>query len=117
MFFLIFVILITILIFGVVLYLIYSPVMISGDSMHPTLKDGEIYFTHRVFNKSNLKVGKIYVYKSPVENKYVIKRLTEISSQGLFFVGDNKKHSYDSRSYGYVPFENVRYYVYTRKEG
>ena len=100
-----------------ILYIAFLPIRICGDSMYPTLKDGEIYLTVRTNSLTKYTVGKIYVYKSSTDNKYVIKRLAKINTFGhLFFEGDNKSVSYDSRHYGYIPKDRVKFRVLTGKE-
>lgn len=107
-----------VLIVVLIVALYFFPVIqICGNSMHPTLLDGEIYIGRRVFRKSKCKVGEIYVYKPPCdkdrEEKYVIKRLAGVSKtlDGkktlYYFLGDNARESYDSRYYGYVNSRNV----------
>ena len=94
-------------------------VQICGYSMFPTLKDGEFYLGRRLFDKSNLIVGKIYIYRPPygsLEEKFVIKRLAEIKNGKCYFLGDNKNDSYDSRYYGYVDCDRVVAQLITRKE-
>lgn len=96
----------------IIAFLFFFPiVIIYGPSMLPTYEAGEIYLSKLVFKKSQLQVGQVYVYKPPYadkEIKYVIKRLKEINDYGdLFFEGDNKSESYDSRNYGYVKPKNV----------
>lgn len=109
---LIIIVLVAILLFVLSLFPI---VKICGDSMYPTLKDGEYYIGRVVFRKKKCKVARIYVFRPPYfdeEQKFVIKRLTYISTdeQGClryFFEGDNREHSYDSRSYGFVSPSSV----------
>lgn len=94
-------------------------VQVCGDSMYPTFKDGDIVLGSRLFK---LKRKAIYVYTPPVGEKYVIKRLTQVSptTHKLFFEGDNANYSYDSRMYGYISRDKVvARYIFTiyRKKG
>lgn len=118
------------LIVGIILLILiffyFFPIIkICGDSMHPTLKDGEFYLGRRVFNKNTCRRGEIYVYKPPVsttkeKHEFVVKRLENIRyrTNGItyFFVGDNSEVSYDSRYYGYVDSSNVVAHIILRKE-
>lgn len=100
------------------LFVLFRPVTIVGDSMYPTLKEGEVYFTTRVTKHTKFTVGNVYIYLAPYQRRHcVIKRLKEISPTGeLFFEGDNKEVSYDSRDYGYISKEKVKFRVVLRKE-
>lgn len=103
---------------------------ICGDSMHPTLKDGEYYLAMRIFHTSTfsfpaVRVRKVYAVKLPQscinEHEWVIKRLMHIDCHGTFdsgfytniysaFIeGDNKNNSYDSRDFGNIPIECLKY--------
>ena len=89
---------------GVALYRSFPIIQVVGDSMYPTYRDGEIIFGTRFFRKSKLKIGDVIVYKSPREDRTVIKRIAYMSADSKFFycLGDNADHSYDSRHYGSV---------------
>ena len=86
---------------------LFPLIQVCGDSMYPTYFDGEIIFGTKLYRKSKLKKGDVIIYKSPNENRTVIKRIdhiiTDIRGDLRFYcLGDNSEHSYDSRSYGYV---------------
>lgn len=96
----------------------FTVIRVSGVSMLPTLKDGQILFIDR-YNSPNCRVnfwsepnyGKIMVYCSP-EGEYVVKRLhskLKVSDSEFFywFEGDNKEESCDSRTYGFVHGEMI----------
>lgn len=95
---------------------------VNGDSMYPTLKDGEVYLGLRVFSSRLIKKGKIYAIKIPKElatsneRVWLIKRLTNYTRDKKFcyFVGDNKNNSYDSRFFGSLEKSCVRYLVLWR---
>ena len=102
-----------------VLAYVFPLIEVCGDSMNPTFKNGDIILGCRLYS---LKRKSVYVYHPPVGEKYVIKRLTQVSSttNKLFFEGDNPDNSYDSRMYGYIARDKVVakyiFTIYRRKE-
>ena len=83
---------------------------VCGESMHPTLKEGDKIVTIRCFNKRNLILRNIYAFKAPndKEGRIVVKRLIGRNKSGqCYFTGDNREKSYDSRYYGYVNSKQV----------
>ena len=73
----------------------------EGNSMYPTLKNGETVLVDR---EAEIKVGDIVVAKHPVEQiSEIIKRVQNINERGHYFlVGDNLSDSNDSRNFGAV---------------
>ena len=105
--------LVYIVVLFVVFNVIFLPIKFDGCSMHPTYEDGEIARGSRLFSKK-FKVGDIYVYtrtNNEGETYPVVKRLDEVkvNSKGtfLYFLGDNRGNSTDSRDYGYVESSRV----------
>lgn len=97
----------------------YTIIRINGDSMLPTYKDGQLRIMDRLFLKDkhdwvrqnpDLLVNRIFVIRTP-EGQYAIKRLISISQtiDGLYlwFEGDNKDNSRDSREYGFLTLDAV----------
>lgn len=111
-------ILLLIVVIPLLLYL-FPLIEVCGDSMYPKFNDGDIILGCRLFS---IKPYSIYVYTPPVGEKYVIKRLTQVSpyTNKLFFEGDNSDYSFDSRKYGYVSKDKVvakyMFTIYKRKE-
>ena len=83
--------------------------LVCGNSMYPTYKDGEHLFSLPTsFNK--IKEGDVLIFRTPYDPKrVVIKRVIMKSTvtKELFFLGDNFSESYDSRNYGFVPYKYV----------
>lgn len=104
----------------IMLYLVYQVIhlikgyalrLVSGVSMFPTLKDGQIVLERKVRRRERIFRGDIVVAKLPQNDYLVIKRVIEIVSiEGKLYYwleGDNKDHSIDSRTYGYVKKEYI----------
>ena len=95
-------------VFVIVAFFLYKHLFlieICGDSMYPTLKDGEYYLGVRIYNKRDLDVGKVYIVKRPEEGICVVKRVNDQNYNGnyVWLLGDNLRVSKDSRDYGWVP--------------
>lgn len=91
---------------------------ICGDSMYPTLKNGEYYLAIKTLHLiSPAKLGKIYAAKLPKEcvknHEWVIKRVTNYDSSNsmVYLKGDNKDNSYDSRSFGCISMDCLKYRI------
>ena len=80
----------------------------EGNSMLPTLKEGDLVLVDREFGE--IDVGDIVVAKHPLEIvSEVIKRVVRINEKGHYFlVGDNLENSTDSRQYGAVTREYIK---------
>lgn len=78
-----------------------SRLIVHGDSMSPTLKEGDniICFNWaRFFGK--FKKGNIVVVN--VNGRSMVKRVRKTGHKGIFVIGDNKYSSTDSRYFGWV---------------
>lgn len=70
------------------LIFVCSPAMIDGESMNPTLTEGQIVMISKVNKKP--KVGDIVVYNKPTEKtKKVIKRVVGVAGDTFYFIGNN----------------------------
>lgn len=88
-------------------------VKVSGCSMNPTLKDGQLLIAKR----GTIKVGDIVIATSPLGNP-IIKRVIKIVSmpsmstnkivKRYWIEGDNKDHSIDSRKYGLIREDKIQ---------
>jgi len=102
----------------------YTIIRVNGWSMNPTLKHGQLYLLTRSMDDwyyGGLEVGRIYVICPPHTGHNSIKRLKSIkhnSTSGgfyLWFEGDNKEDSIDSRNYGFLRETDVIGRVVTKK--
>ncbi|CAD8083368.1 unnamed protein product [Paramecium primaurelia] len=90
----------------------------EGQSMHPTVKDGELVIVQRAFYK--IQKGDIIIAKSPVRPDYTVcKRIVhledEIDPNGnkvpknhVWIEGDNGKVSFDSKFHGPIPINLIQ---------
>ena len=80
--------------------------LVSGDSMLPTLKDGDVVLINRV---AKVAAGDIILANHPFKKSVkIIKRVKEFTEKGeLYLVGDNTglMESSDSRAFGAVPLK------------
>ena len=85
----------------------------EGNSMNPTLKDGETVLVDRA---AKIEVGDIVVAKHPIEQQSeIIKRVERITERGHYFlIGDNLEDSNDSRHFGAVTREYIKGKVVAR---
>ena len=84
---------------------VYTPITISGNSMFPTLHDGDYYFS-RSLSFSEVDKNDIVVLRTPNTSKLVIKRIIAesgdkvlISDKGIFVNGDLVDNSKLTKKY------------------
>jgi nickel-type superoxide dismutase maturation protease len=79
----------------------FRRITVSGPSMIPTLDEGDRVLVRRV---RRVRVGDIVVADDPLmSDRVLIKRVADISTAGVFVVGDNAGASRDSREFGPLP--------------
>ena len=73
-------------------------VVVKGDSMEPTLRDGDTLLCIKMDNKTEVLRDEIYVIVTINDGNY-IKRLKYLSEdRKLLFISDNQKYDVDSRN-------------------
>ena len=79
---------------------------VDGDSMLPTLKDGDAVM---IATSQSISPGDIVLAKHPYKQSVkVLKRVEKIDDAGRFsLIGDNPAESTDSRTFGTVPIEYI----------
>jgi signal peptidase I len=91
----------------------------QGSSMEPAIKSGNILVISRLryglrfpwaqsylFHWAKPKIGEIVVFYTP-SGELAVKRCIALDEGGFIAQGDNQNVSYDSRSYGAVPIDNI----------
>ena len=84
-------------------------VTVRGDSMWPTLKDGDVVTCNSYQGETLLK-GQIIAFPSPFDKKNIlIKRVKSIVDDQLFVEGDNPdpSASNDSHNFGLINISTV----------
>jgi signal peptidase I len=98
-------------IFHKVLFPYFEILFVSGDSMLPTYKDGDIICVFKFIKPNKMDVA--LVNNPRVQEHYpVVKRVTGELRRGnkrdlVFLLGDNPDKSYDSRHYGWIPESSI----------
>ncbi len=83
---------------------------VDGDSMLPTLRQGDIVL-YRPVDPENFvaRQGSIVVVQNPQDSKgLIIKRIHKENTLGLDLRGDNEENSIDSRQFGLVNYNCLR---------
>ena len=84
-------------------------VTVRGDSMWPSLKDGDVVAANSYQGETVLK-GQIIVFPSPFDKKNIlIKRVKSVDDDQLFVEGDNPDPSAsdDSHNFGSINISTV----------
>ena len=81
---------------------------VSGFSMMPSLKDGDIVF-FKIYKegKSELKPGQIVIFNHPLKNIICIKRISVVNQNNIEVLGDNIEFSEDSNKFGSVKNKKI----------
>jgi len=106
---------------ALVLKLFFFDFMIAqGHSMEPAIQNGSVLLISRLryglrlpwlqkylFRWAQPKAGEVVVFYTP-SGELAVKRCAALIEGGFFIAeGDNEIASYDSRSYGPVPADNI----------
>ena len=84
-------------------------VKITGDSMWPSFRDGDMVQFTKLANQS-LAIGDVVVFGHPLkQNVICVKRIIRINFDKFFVEGDNPDPtaSEDSHNFGEIEYENI----------
>ncbi|MGB1589519.1 MAG: S26 family signal peptidase [Candidatus Poseidoniaceae archaeon] len=87
----------------------FISVKISGDSMWPSLLDGDIIEFSTITNQV-IKLNDIIVFNHPLKREVIcVKRVKQISENRYFVQGDNPDptSSEDSHNFGLIDRKNI----------
>lgn len=84
-------------------------IIVRDGSMEPTYHDGDIGIAVIARNPRSVEVGDVVVF--PYKGLNLIKRVSEKRDNGVFVLGDNYDNSVDSRVFGVVPYEEIKFRV------
>lgn len=100
----------------------YLRAAVSGDSMRPTLSDGDWLICRRLRGTAGVREGDVVVLERPDRpGLLVVKRVVRREGPGWWLEGDNAAASDDSRVFGPVPDRYVvarvvaRYWPWPRR--
>ena len=98
---------------------VFDFMIAQGQSMEPAIQNGAVLIISRLRYGLRLpwrqkylirwakpKVGEVVVFYTP-SGELAVKRCIELTEEGFFAEGDNERASYDSRSYGSIPIDNI----------
>jgi signal peptidase I len=99
---------------------LFDFVLTEGKSMSPAIQPGAVLLVDRLYYGLRLpwserylffwampKEGDVVIFYTPMGD-LAVKRCAGITASGKFFaLGDNSLQSYDSRSYGPIPINNI----------
>lgn len=80
---------------------------VSGDSMTPTLENGQIVLCHQI---RGYKKGQVVV--AFVKNKEVIKRILKVDKDKIYLGVDDQKHAHNGKYYAILPDTKIEGIVF-----
>ncbi|MBX3143057.1 MAG: S26 family signal peptidase [Trueperaceae bacterium] len=93
-----------------------APARVSGDSMLPSLADGDVVLLIRpgldrlLGGSGGQEPGDVVALVTPYDGALAVKRVESVDPTGVYVLGDNRVPlaSRDSRSFGTVPVGSLR---------
>ena len=93
-----------------------SRFLIAGQSMFPTLKDGDfVLVEYGYYDHNPVRTGDIVLVGHPHRTNYImVKRIVAVDVSQVWIEGDNSSQSTDSRHFGGVPKQSLLARVWSR---
>jgi nickel-type superoxide dismutase maturation protease len=87
----------------------FTRVVVDGDSMLPTLEEGDRLLVLRIGHRRRLRAGDLVTLRDPRESGPVVlvKRVADLDGGSADVRGDNPPASTDTRAFGRVPLASV----------
>jgi nickel-type superoxide dismutase maturation protease len=85
--------------------MVFTRVVVEGDSMLPTLVEGDRLLVVRIGHRPRLRPGDLVTLRDPRAGGPVglVKRVADLDGESADVRGDNPSASTDSRAFGRVP--------------
>ena len=88
----------------------FGRVTVTGDSMRPTLEEGDCLVVLRLGSRWRLRAGALVTVRDPrpdAGDRVLVKRVADLGPRSAALAGDNPERSTDSRAFGQVPLSSV----------
>ncbi|MFQ5553450.1 MAG: nickel-type superoxide dismutase maturation protease [Thermoplasmata archaeon] len=81
---------------------------IQDRSMEPALREGDqVIVSPLPYLWGRPSVGDLVVLHHPFENRFLVKRISRVEGSQISLMGDNRRHSTDSRDFGPISPEHI----------
>lgn len=75
--------------------------------MEPSYEDSSVLLISKIALKFGFKAGDVVLAFDPRDKRPILKRIVDISREGVYLEGDNVTQSTDSRTFGIVSKKNI----------
>ena len=88
---------------------------VTGKSMEPSYHEGDYLIVNRwAYCFTKPKKREVILLEDPRTGKAILKRIHAVKKQRYYVLGDNKNHSTDSRTFGWVDHPDILAKVFWR---
>lgn len=89
-------------------------VEVRGNSMQPTLADGDWLIARRYGRRRSPSAGHVVLARHPFDGPDILKRVESVDVHGAWLLGDNSDASTDSRHFGPIEPGTIRARIVAR---